>query len=92
MAGLGFLSLWWVWLCGALALAILETLAPGYIFLGIAAGAAGMAGVVALFPGLSAPAMLAIFAALSLAAWLIMRRVFRASNDQTRVIHEDINK
>ena len=92
MAGLGFLSIWWVWLCGALALAILETLAPGYIFLGIAAGAAGMAGVVALFPGIGVPAMLAIFAVLSLAAWLIMRRVFRAPNDQTRVIHEDINK
>ena len=35
-------SLWWVWMVGALALAILEVLAPAQIFLGFAAGAAGV--------------------------------------------------
>ena len=44
----GIWTLWWVWLGGALALAILETLIPGYVFLGIALGAASMALIVAL--------------------------------------------
>lgn len=85
-------SLWWVWLCAALAIAILELIAPGFIFLGIALGAAIMALVVGLAPGLSLPALLAIFAALSLICWLVLRRLFRAPDDQTRVIHHDINK
>ena len=85
-------SLWWVWLGAALALAILELLAPGYIFLGIALGAAIMAGVVSVFPALAVSALLAVFAVLSLISWLALRRIFRAPDDQTRVIHEDINK
>jgi len=84
-------SLWWVWLCAALALAIFETLAPGFIFLGLAAGAAIMAGLVALSLPMAPAAMLALFAFLSLVAWLVLRRVFRASNDQTRIINRDIN-
>jgi len=39
----GLWTLWWAWLGGALVLAILETLIPGYVFLGIALGAAAMA-------------------------------------------------
>ena len=85
-------SLWWVWLCLALGLAILEVLAPGYVFLGIALGAAVMAGVVAVLPALSPPTLLVIFALLSLVSWLALRHLFRAPDDQTRVIHEDINK
>lgn len=89
---MALLSLWWVWFSGALMLAILELLIPGYIFLGIAVGAAIMALVVALLPELGIATMMALFAGLSLAAWLLLRRVFRAPNDQTRVVHEDINK
>lgn len=32
-------SVWWAWIGGAIALVILEILAPGYIFLGFAIGA-----------------------------------------------------
>ncbi len=35
-------SIWWVWVAGALLLAILEVVAPAQIFLGFAAGAAGV--------------------------------------------------
>ena len=35
-------SLWWVWMVGALLLAILEVMAPAQIFLGFAIGAAGV--------------------------------------------------
>ncbi|MEO1139808.1 MAG: hypothetical protein AAFW87_10160 [Pseudomonadota bacterium] len=85
-------SLWWVWLCAALALGILEVLVPSYIFLGIAVGAAIMAGVVVVAPGLGIAFLMAIFGALSLVSWLVLRRVFRSPDDQTRVIHEDVNK
>lgn len=85
-------NIWWVWLAAALALAILETLIPGYVFLGIAVGAALMALIVALPLSIGPSALIAIFAVLSLAAWLILRRAFRARNDQSRIIHEDINQ
>ncbi|MCV6603790.1 MAG: hypothetical protein OIF34_00685 [Porticoccaceae bacterium] len=85
-------SLWWVWLCAALALAIFEVLAPGYIFLGIALGAAATAVVVALPLGLGLPAVLTIFAVLSLIGWLALRHFFKPADDQTRIVHEDINK
>lgn len=85
-------SLWWVWLGGALALAILELLVPGFIFLGIAVGAGLTAGIVALAPDLGLSTLMAIFGGLSLVSWLVLRRVFRSPDDQTRVIHEDINK
>ncbi len=88
----GLWTLWWAWLGGALVLAILETLIPGYVFLGIALGAAAMALIVALPITLSPAALIVIFAILSLLSWIILRRVFRARNDQSRVIHDDINK
>ncbi|GGO52818.1 hypothetical protein SAMN05444398_101191 [Roseovarius pacificus] len=85
-------NIWWVWLAAALALAILETLIPGYVFLGIAVGAALTALIVALPLSIGPSALIAIFAVLSLAAWLILRRAFRARNDQSRIIHDDINQ
>ena len=84
-------SLWWVWLSGALILAILEVLAPGFMFLGFAIGA-GLVGLILLSPltpGL--PALLVIFAVLSLIAWLVLRRYFRAPGGDARMIHKDIN-
>ena len=36
-------SEWWVWAAGALILAIIEVLVPGYVFLGFAIGAGIMA-------------------------------------------------
>jgi len=86
------LSLWWIWLCAALALGILELLAPGYIFFGVAVGAAAMAVLVAMAGPISPTTLLAIFAGVSLLAWLILRRIFRSPDDQTRYFNEDINK
>ncbi|MBC7180765.1 MAG: hypothetical protein H5U14_11865 [Roseovarius sp.] len=84
--------LWWVWLAAALGLAILEILVPGFIFLGFAVGAALIALLVLLPLDLGLTALLALFALLSLAAWVILLRLFRAPDDQSRVIREDINK
>lgn len=85
-------TLWWVWACAALGLAIFETLAPGFVFLGIALGAAVMAVIVGIFGDLGLTPSLAIFAAVSLISWIVLRRVFKPADDQTRVVHDDINK
>ena len=85
-------QLWWVWLAAGLGLAILEVVAPGFIFLGFAVGAVVVSLLVLLPLNLGLTALLAIFAAASLVAWLVLRKLFRSTDDQTRIIHEDINK
>ncbi|ARU02554.1 NfeD family protein [Yoonia vestfoldensis] len=83
---------WWVWMSGALILATLEVLIPGYIFLGFAVGA-GLMGLLILF-GINATGlalMLVIFALLSLLSYLAMRRFFRLRKGQVKVWETDIN-
>ncbi len=83
---------WWVWMSGALVLATLEVLIPGYIFLGFAIGAAAM-GLLILF-GISASGLaltLVIFAALSLVSYIIMRKVFGLRTGQVKIWETDIN-
>ena len=85
-------SLWWVWIAGALVLGIVEMLAPGFIFLGFAIGAAGVGLLQLLAPGaLGLPALLLAFAALSLVAWLILRRSFALPKGQVKTFDHDIN-
>ena len=83
---------WWVWMSGALILATLEVLIPGYIFLGFALGA-GMMGLLILF-GVSATGLaitLVIFAVLSLISYLVMRKVFGLRTGQVKVWDTDVN-
>ena len=89
---IALLDLWWVWLCIALVLAIAEVMLPGFIFLGIAIGAVGMALLVAIVPGVSPALMAVLFGILSLIAWLVLKRIFRARDGAARIIHDDINK
>jgi len=70
----------------------LEIVIPGFIFIGFACGAAVVALLVLLPVELGLTPLLAIFAAASLLAWVVLRRIFRKTDDQTRTIHEDINK
>lgn len=86
-----YLSLWWVWICIALALGVIELLLPGFIFLGFAIGALLMAGIVAVFSGIGVPALLALFAILSLVAWIILRMAFRSQSSGARIVTRDIN-
>ncbi|MGR3635672.1 MAG: NfeD family protein [Shimia sp.] len=83
---------WWAWLAAALIMAILEVLAPGFVFLGFAIGAAVM-GLMLLGPAqlMSIPMILLIFAALSLIAWLILRRAFALPSGQVKTFDHDIN-
>lgn len=88
-------SLWWVWMVGALALAVLEVLAPAQIFLGFAVGAAltGFALLIGV-PGLagSLPAIVLIFAIFSLVAWIATRRFVGIREGQVKVWERDINE
>jgi len=87
-----YLSLWWMWICIALVVGLIELLAPGFIFLGFALGALVMAAVVFVVPGLSVPVMLALFAILSLIAWIVLRQVFRRQSSGARIVTRDINE
>ena len=86
---------WWIWMVGALALAFIEVLAPAQVFLGFAVGAAatGLALLVGV-PGLetSLPLTLVVFAALSLVAWIITRKVLGVRPGQVKVWDRDINE
>ena len=84
-------NLWWAWLAAALALGILEILAPGFIFLGFAVGALVMAIVVAIVPVLSVPVALAVFAGLSLISWIVLRIAFKSQSSGARRVTHDIN-
>jgi membrane protein implicated in regulation of membrane protease activity len=83
---------WWAWMSAALALATLEVLIPGWIFLGFAAGALVM-GVLLLIglTGLSLPLTLVVFAVLSLIAYLLMRQIFGLRHGQVKLWDRDIN-
>ena len=87
-----YLTLWWVWVCVALAVGILELLAPGFIFLGFALGALAMAAIVSLFSFSNIPAMLALYAILSLLAWIGLRVAFRKQSSGARIVTSDINE
>ncbi len=91
MGGAALWSLWWVWMAAALVLAIIEVAVPGFIFLGFAIGAA-LVGLLLLIPlGTGLPALLAIFAIMSLAAWAMLRLAFRHPTGNTRRFDGDIN-
>ncbi|MBO9452804.1 hypothetical protein J7426_21230 [Tropicibacter sp. R16_0] len=85
-------SVWWVWMAAALLLAIIEVLAPGFIFLGFAIGAAVTGLLLLILPiTWTLPVLALIFAALSLAAWLILRRSFALRTGQVKHFEDDIN-
>ena len=89
---------WWVWMAAGIALAILELLAPGFIFLGFALGALAM-GFLFLLTGSDAGVLagslsltLLAFAVFSLLAWVVLRRVVGVRKGQTRIWDRDINE
>ena len=91
---IGYLSLWWVWIVGAVLLAILEVLAPAQIFLGFAVGAALVGGALLIgAPGLagSLPALALSFGIASLIAWFGIRRLVGVRDGQVKVFDHDIN-
>ncbi|OIP82574.1 MAG: hypothetical protein AUK37_08905 [Rhodobacterales bacterium CG2_30_65_12] len=69
-------EIWWAWVAAGIGLAILEVLAPGFVFLGFAVGAVVVGVLVALGLVLALAWSLVVFAVVSLMAWLALRQVF----------------
>jgi membrane protein implicated in regulation of membrane protease activity len=89
---------WWAWGLAAALFGILELLVPGYIFLGLSAAAAILAGlflignpIAGLLPA-GLPGLLLVFAVLSVLSWLGLRRAFRLPKGQIQVFRDDINE
>ncbi len=84
---------WWVWIAAALVLAIAETILPGFIFLGFAVGAAVVGVITAIAGGAitTLAGTLVIFAIVSLAAWIGMRRYFKLPGSTEKTFDTDIN-
>ena len=87
-----FWSVWWVWVVFGVALGVLEVLVPGFIFLGFAIGAVLVGVLVGIgLLGGSVAWLVLVFAVLSLAAFLVLRRVVGVTKVQTKVWDKDIN-
>ena len=84
---------WWVWMTAAMALGVLEMLIPGFILLGFAIGAAIVSLLLAigLVYGINVSGLFALFAVMSLAAWIGLRRIFKRPNDAPKTFDYDIN-
>ncbi|GHF53461.1 NfeD family protein [Seohaeicola zhoushanensis] len=83
---------WWVWMGAALVLAILEMVLPGFVLLGFAIGAFGIALMILIGITPSLPVMLFVWAGLALAAWLVLRRIFMLPKGQVKRFNTDINE
>ena len=87
-----FWTIWWAWLCVAILLGIIEVMIPGFIFLGFAIGALAVSMLILnIGLALSLPLMVLLFAALSLVAWLVLRRIFARPHGQVKYFDRDIN-
>ena len=84
---------WWVWVCAGLVLGILEVLAPAYVFLGFAIGAVviGLCLALGWLTGLGLPALLVVFALISLVAFIALRAALGVRHGQVKVWDRDIN-
>ena len=70
---------------------MLEVLVPGFIFLGFAIGAVVTGLLVGLGIPAGLPALILIFAVVSVVAWLVLRRIVGVREGQVKVWDRDIN-
>ena len=85
-------TIWWVWIVAGVGLGILEVLTPGFVFLGFAIGAMLTGAVVGLgLAPASFPPLLLIFAALSVLAWIGLRRFVGVREGQVQISDRDVN-
>jgi len=82
---------WWAWVILGFALGVLEVLLPGFIFLGFAIGAVVTGLLVGLGIPAGLPALILIFAVVSVVAWLVLRRIVGVREGQVKVWDRDIN-
>jgi len=85
-------EIWWVWVAAGLVLAILEVLAPGFIFVGFAVGAVVVGVLIAVGVVLTLPWLLVIFAVVSVLAWVGLRLGLGTREGQAKTFDHDINE
>ena len=89
---------WWAWGMLAALCGILELVLPGYIFLGFAVGASAMAAMFLVGPPFTTwlpegmPALMVVFAVLSILAWIALRAAMGVRKGQVRIVRHDINE
>ena len=81
----------WAWVILGFALGVLEIMVPGFIFLGFAIGAVATGALVGFGVPASVPALVLIFAVVSVAAWLVLRRTMGVREGQVKIWDRDIN-
>ena len=87
-----FWTVWWVWVVFGVALAVLEVLVPGFVFLGFAISAVMVGVLVAIgLIGGNVPVLVLVFAVLALAAFVVLRRAVGVTKGQVKVWDKDIN-
>lgn len=82
---------WWAWVILGFALGVLEVLAPGFIFLGFAIGAVVTGILVGVGLSAGVPALILIFAVVSVIAWLVLRKAVGVREGQVKIWDRDIN-
>ncbi|MFK7745604.1 MAG: NfeD family protein [Roseobacter sp.] len=85
------LSIWWLWIAAAIVLGLIEIFAPSFIFLGFALGALATGVLVGLGAVPSAAILIAIFAGVSLLAWVGLRTAFKRQSTPAKIITRDVN-
>ncbi|RYG02281.1 MAG: hypothetical protein EON94_06180 [Caulobacteraceae bacterium] len=82
---------WWAWVILGFALGVLEVLAPGFIFLGFAIGAVVTGALVGFGLPAGLPALILVFAVVSVVAWLVLRKTMGVREGQVKIWDRDIN-
>ena len=83
--------LWWAWMAAAVLLLVLEMLAPGFIFLGFAVGAAAVGLWLLAGYAVAWPWLVLVFAMVSLVAWIVLRQLVGVRKGQVKLWDRDIN-
>lgn len=84
----------WMWIAGGFALAAVEVLVPGFIFLGFAVGAIALGLIMVVVPPVALPMALLVWAILSLIAWVLLRAAFTLPGGagKPKIWDRDINE
>lgn len=89
---------WWLWIVAGVVLALVELVVPGYVFLGTAAGAVILGGVLwaDIWPSAWLEGSLAnhllFLAVVSLVVWVVLRRALGLRRGQVKLWDRDINE